>query len=251
VEGLERDTEAASSDSCAGEGDVMPAGGLRIGRLHVTPAGMDGSEANGADGAIRLGNSQNGWGTGCHPTTRLCLEFLCDVLQGGEMVLDYGTGSGVLGIGALKLGASYVTAVDVDAEVLMTAQQNFELNEVDQRAELLHVREVIPGCIIPGADVAVANILVGQLVRPSMVAALCSNIAPNGLLCLSGIRPEEVQSLKDAYDQWLEWEDTYYEEAVPGPEGECYWGTWSRLVGRRKSADTAKMLEEFSELAVA
>ena len=239
-----------ASTTAAGEGDVMPDGGLPIGRLHVIPAGME-LPSDGIDGIIlRLANSDNGWGTGCHPTTRLCLEFLSTILQGGESVLDYGTGSGILAIGALKLGASYVTAVDVDPEVLVTAQQNLELNEVDERAELLHVREVVPGCIIPGVDVAVANILVGQLVRPSMVAALCSNIAPNGLLCLSGIRPEEVPSLKEAYGEWLEWEDAYYEEAEPGPEGEWYWGRWSRLVGRRRATVGAAVLEQLSEFAV-
>jgi len=51
------------------------------------------------------------WGTGCHPTTRLCLEWLSDVIQGGEHVLDFGCGSGVLAAGALALGASKVTAV--------------------------------------------------------------------------------------------------------------------------------------------
>lgn len=73
--------------------------------------------ARGSDGTVRLGNSENGWGTGCHPSTRLCLEFLSDELRGGEAVLDYGTGSGVLAIASLRLGASRVTAVDVDAEV--------------------------------------------------------------------------------------------------------------------------------------
>ena len=59
--------------------------------------------------------------------------------------------------------------------------------------------QVVPGALAP-VNVAVANIFVGQLVRPSMVAALCTNLKPGGLLCLSGIRPDEVPSLKHAYD---------------------------------------------------
>lgn len=59
--------------------------------------------------------------------------------------------------------------------------------------------QVVPGALAP-VDLAVANILVGQLVRPSMVAALCANLKPGGLLCLSGIRPDEVPSLKKAYE---------------------------------------------------
>jgi len=64
-----------------------------------------------AEAVVRLGNAAGGWGTGCHPTTRLCLEWLSDVIQGGEHVLDFGCGSGVLAAGALALGASKVTAV--------------------------------------------------------------------------------------------------------------------------------------------
>jgi len=185
------------------------------------------------------------WGTGCHPTTRLCLEWLSDAIQGGEHVLDFGCGSGVLAAGALALGASKATAVDVDAEALVVAAANLELNGVEQRAELLHVREVVPGGLVPPADVVVANILVGQLVRPSMVCSLCANLAPGGLLCLSGVRPHEIGSLKEAYGTWVEWEDWMYAEADPGVGGEAYWGTWARLVGRRVATpEQTAMLSE-------
>ena len=256
TEGLERAKFDSKNTARAGEDDLLPEDGLRIGRLHIIPAGMDDirihESSKGSDGIILLGNSENGWGTGCHPSTRLCVEFLSSILCGGENVLDYGTGSGILAIASLKLGASYVTAVDVDAEVLVTAEQNFELNQVEERASLLHVREVVPGSLVPGADIAVANILVGQLVRSSMVAALCSNIRPGGLLCLSGVRPTEVSSLMEAYNEWIDWDETYYAEAKPGPEGEHYWGTWSRVVGRRKiGVATNSLLGMLSEQAVA
>jgi len=96
TDGLLQELDSDSAE-LSGQGDVMPPAGLRIGRLHVVPAGMAEYQveafSQGADGLIRLGNSENGWGTGCHPTTKLCLEFLSDQLQGfGETVLDYGTG---------------------------------------------------------------------------------------------------------------------------------------------------------------
>jgi ribosomal protein L11 methyltransferase len=129
----------------------MPEGGLRIGNVLVVPAGISSQEAINLCSndmgvvPVRLGNSENGWGTGCHPTTRLCLEFLCEELQPGDTFLDYGTGrfaslhltlhchrlvtppfeivsaslsySGVLAIAALRMGAASTVAVDVDAEV--------------------------------------------------------------------------------------------------------------------------------------
>ena len=134
--------------------------------------------------------------------------------------------------------------------------------------------QVVPGALAP-VDIAVANILIGQLVRPSMVVALCTSIKPGGLLCFSGIRPSEVRmtarlkslyfsihlmcslqiaNLEAAYGDWLDWESEFYAEAVPGPEGREYWGTWARLVGRRKvagdGAASVAMLEALSELAV-
>jgi hypothetical protein len=89
-----------------------------------------------------------------------------------------------------------------------------------------------------------------------MVAALCSNVRPGGLLCLSGVRPgDEVSSLKAAYSDWLEWDEALYDEASPDAAGKAYWGRWARLVGRRRmegdGGDTsAAMIDRLSELAV-
>ena len=207
---------------------------------------------------------RNGWGTGVHPTTRLCLEWLCDdaILQGGETVLDYGCGSGVLSIAALHLGAAKCIGVDVEAEALVTAVRNVELNGYqDGRFEPLHTREVLPFGIVAtgaGVDVCVANILVGQLVRPSMVAAIVTNLAPGGWLCLSGIRPgDQVESLKFAYGDHVDWlDDHYYELASLDTQGsvdsygfDC--GSWSRLVGRKKTSSSREdHIAAMSESAV-
>jgi ribosomal protein L11 methyltransferase len=209
---------------------------------------------------IRLLVGRNGWGTGVHPTTRLCLEWICDddIIQGGEIVLDYGCGSGILSIAALHSGASRAIGVDIEAEALVTAERNLELNEFDGRFEGFHTREIIPYalCRPTGVDICVANILVGQLVRPSMVAALASNIAPDGLLCLSGIRPNEVDALKAAYDSSFEWLNDYYAElsarecegSIESYGFDC--GRWARLVGRRRQEDRKADIERMSELAV-
>jgi ribosomal protein L11 methyltransferase len=230
----------------AGENDTLPAEGLAIGKVRIlaseSPFVVDDNDPL---LPIRLLVGRNGWGTGVHPTTRLCLEWLCDFVQGGETVLDYGCGSGILSIAALHLGAARCIGVDVEAEALVTAVRNVELNGYEEgRFEALHTRQVLPYGITTGAgvDVCVANILVGQLVRPSMVAALVTNLAPGGWLCLSGIRPgDQVESLRRAYGNHVEWlDDQYAELAASETEGsvdsygfDC--GSWSRLVGRKKN----------------
>lgn len=210
----------------------------------------------------------------------IILDRLSEVINGGENILDYGCGSGILSIASLGLGAATSVGVDVEADALVTSEKNLELNgyalliklfnlssnfnivsnnfkllSFGDRYEGLHVREVVPYCLRrPGADICIANILIGQLVRPSMVSAIVTNLAPGGLLCLSGIRPKEVESLKVAYNDHIEWLDMYYDElAAVDTEGsvESYGfdcGTWSRLVGRLKSGgiDSRAM----SELAV-
>ena len=212
---------------------------------------------------IRLFMGRNGWGSGVHPPTRLCLEWIVQQQAAleGQVMLDYGCGSGILSIAALHMGATKCVGVDVEAEALVTAERNVALNDYDSqgRFEGWHVREVLPYGIAPtrgGVDVCVANILIGQLVRPSMVAAIVSNVADGGLLCLSGIRPAEVDALKAAYDEYMEWMDAQYAElSAEETEGsiESYGfdcGTWARLVGRKRSSDSQSDIERMSELAV-
>lgn len=102
-----------------------------------------------------------------------------------------------------------------------------------------------------------ANILVGQLVRPSMVAAIVTNLRVGGKLCLSGIRPGgEVESLKEAYGEWIEWLDEDYGElAAEDTEGamESFGfdvGVWARLVGRKKGGGDRSIIEEMSDAAL-
>jgi ribosomal protein L11 methyltransferase len=188
----------------------------------------------------------------------MCCEWVCQTLEGGETFLDYGTGSGILSIAALHYGARRSVGVDIEAEALVTAERNLQMNGYESdRYELLHTRQIIPfdPAIAPGgADLCVANILIGQLVRPSMVAALVTNLRPLGLLCFSGIRPDEVDALRSVYDQHFDWLDHQYAElsAAETPYSiESYGfdcGCWARLVGRKRSGTVD--VEALSELAV-
>jgi SAM-dependent methyltransferase len=269
VENLESSGSSITTKSAtlAGENDSLPALGLPIGPFRIlaseaaastaTTTDQDVKEYNDGLFPIRLLVGRNGWGTGVHPTTRLCLEWLSrtDTLFGGEVVLDYGCGSGILSIAALHMGAARCIGVDVEAEALVTAVRNAQLNDFGDRFEPLHTREILPYGIAPAANVCIANILIGQLVRPSMVAAILSNLATDGLLCLSGIRPGgQVESLQQAYGHsvdWIGYEELSAKDTIGSIDSygfDC--GTWCCLVGRKRSGSRDDDIATMSELAV-
>jgi 2-polyprenyl-3-methyl-5-hydroxy-6-metoxy-1,4-benzoquinol methylase len=270
VQNLESSNSTITSRSSvkAGENDTLPVDGLVIGNLRILASDSDyESEDNDDCIPIRLLVGRNGWGTGVHPTTRLCLEWICQTIHGGETVLDYGCGSGILSIAALRLGANTCYGVDIEAEALVSAVRNVQNNACSNITndgttlfQPLHTREVLPfGIHGPkGVDVCIANILIGQLLRPSMIAALISNIAPGGLLCLSGIRPgDQIDSLKRAYGPHVEWLlDDYAELAASETPSsiESYGfdcGVWCRLVGRKVTTRSrSDEIASMSDLAV-
>src|SRR6202035_3223091 len=105
------------------------------------------------------------FGTGTHPTTALCLQILDSLPLAGENVIDYGCGSGILGIAALKLGAAHVTAVDLDPQALLATRSNAARNGVASSIE-------VQGVGLPGIEVSLrpaycvmANILAGPLIE--------------------------------------------------------------------------------------
>lgn len=133
------------------------------------------------------------FGTGAHPTTRMCLESLeriCFNDCGGKLpdsVLDVGTGSGVLSIAAALMGASHITAVDIDPEAVRVTQENLELNGVENAVSA----STTDLSDLEGEyGVVVANILAEELVRLS--AGLIARVAPGGWLILSGILTEKA-----------------------------------------------------------
>ncbi|HUP96980.1 MAG TPA: 50S ribosomal protein L11 methyltransferase [Usitatibacter sp.] len=131
------------------------------------------------------------FGTGSHPTTRLCLAWLERNLRPGQTVLDYGCGSGILGIAALKLGAAAATGVDVDPLAVEAARYNSRLNDV-----MLDVRDA-HASPPPAADITVANILANPL---RMLAPLiATQTRPGGTIALSGILESQAAGVIEAY----------------------------------------------------
>lgn len=136
------------------------------------------------------------FGTGTHPTTFLCLGFLDSLENLSEKeVLDYGCGSGILAISALKLGAKKAYGVDIDPQALIASKDNAQRNQVEDKLELFDgASKQIPQC-----SIVVANILAGPLAQlEPNIAALCQS---QGKLALSGILESQAQEVIDAYSK--------------------------------------------------
>ncbi len=158
------------------------------------------------------------FGTGTHPTTRLCLQWLDAQDLSGLSVIDYGCGSGVLAVAAALLGARQVVAYDIDPQALTATRANARANGVE------HLIEILP-CEQPPqqpADVVMANILAATLI--DLKPQVCQLVAPGGRLLLSGILAEQQGDVCKAYaDQFL-----------LTPENS---DAWIRLDGRRFASD--------------
>lgn len=131
------------------------------------------------------------FGTGSHPTTRLCLEWLDAQVEGGETVIDYGCGSGILALAAAKLGATRVTGTDIDPHALDAARYNAQRN--DATLNLLHSRDNIDH----QADIVVANILANPLTV--LAPLLCGLTRSGGRIALSGILAAQTAMVREAY----------------------------------------------------
>jgi ribosomal protein L11 methyltransferase len=133
------------------------------------------------------------FGTGTHPTTALCLNWLDRQQLSGSRLMDFGCGSGILSVAALKLGASEVIAVDHDPQALEATRCNGEKNSVLSRLRVFH-SESVPAVEV---DLIVANILAGTLI--DLEATLASAIRPGGRIILSGILSDQTASVSAAY----------------------------------------------------
>jgi len=169
---------------------------MRFGRrLWVCPGGM---VASGPD-AVRIELDPGlAFGTGTHPTTALCLEWLDSQDVSGRQVVDYGCGSGILAIAAAKLGAASVLAMDIDPQALIATRDNAE-------------RNAVLGCITvtadpqldaDKADLVLANILAGPLVE--LAPRFARATRPGGHIALSGLLAEQVKPVTAAYRPWFD-----------------------------------------------
>ena len=138
------------------------------------------------------------FGTGTHPTTALCLEWLDNADLAGKTVVDYGCGSGVLAIAALKLGAARVIGVDNDEQALTASRDNAQRNGVAEKLDLY----LPPHFPHVQSDALVANILAGPLYELAPVFA--QNLLPGGALALSGILDGQHDELLARYSQWFD-----------------------------------------------
>lgn len=145
------------------------------------------------------------FGTGSHPTTQLCLAWLDENLRGGEDVLDYGCGSGILAIAALKLGAGHAVGIDVDPQAIVASRDNALRNQLDQMKVEFYTPNFAPqvdSVNAVRADVVVANILANPLI---MLAPLLMSVTRRGgHIALSGILRDQAEEVEEVYRQWFE-----------------------------------------------
>jgi ribosomal protein L11 methyltransferase len=164
------------------------------------------------------------FGTGTHPTTSLCLKWLDGQDIKNQTIIDYGCGSGILGIGALLLGATLVYGVDNDPQALIATKDNCEKNSISLNKFPTYLPETFAREItarhIHQADGVLANILAGPLVE--LAEYLSALVKPNGWLLLSGILEEQADSIVERYQPW-------FDNLTPVSED-----GWVRIEGIRK-----------------
>lgn len=158
------------------------------------------------------------FGTGTHPTTFLCLQWLAKQSINDKSVIDYGCGSGILGIAALLLGASSTIGTDIDPQALLATQDNVKRNNLDAKRFPVFFPNKCPN---DPADMVLANILAGPLVELS--STLISLLKPGGLLCLSGLLSVQQTDIEKAYQEHIDIEE------ISEKDG------WICVTGRKKA----------------
>jgi ribosomal protein L11 methyltransferase len=171
---------------------------IQIGkRLLILPAWIE--DPNEGRVAVKIDPSM-AFGTGTHPTTQLCMELLENTVQPGQPAIDIGCGSGILSIGAVKLGASHALAVDIDNAAIVSTKENAQANGVLDRIEtgIGSVGEVKDGQFsIRQAPLVLANILAPVIIR-LFDAGLADLVEPGGKMVLSGILDTQAEDVVKA-----------------------------------------------------
>ena len=194
-------------------------GPMRFGeRLWICP----GDSAADDDAVVVRLDPGLAFGTGTHATTAMCLDWLDGAELVGRTVLDYGCGSGVLAIAALKLGCRQAHAMDIDVQAVTATGQNAAQNDVRDRLMVTASADDIDGQF----DVVLANILAGPLA--DLAESIAQHVKTGGLLTLSGILLEQVDDVLEAYAPWIDFD----EPELRSQSGQ----TWTRLTGRKRQS---------------
>lgn len=183
-------------------------------RLWICPSWRDVPDPNAVNVMLDPGLA---FGTGTHPTTALCLTWLDGLELNNKIVIDYGCGSGILAIAALKLGAKQVIGIDIDPQAIEASRDNAKRNNVSHNLQL-YLANDIPNNL--QADVIVANILAGPL--KELEPNLNKLVKPSGLLGLSGILASQAQSVCLAYQTHFELDPVIEQDE------------WCRITGKKK-----------------
>jgi ribosomal protein L11 methyltransferase len=185
-------------------------------RLWLAPAGDASAPHDRLAVRIHMGLA---FGTGEHPTTALCLEWLERHAAPHTTVLDYGCGSGILALAALALGARFAYAVDNDDQALTATRANAALNGAVDRL-FVGSPESLPAVAV---DLLLANILAGPLI--ALAPAFARHVVPGGMLVLSGILERQAAAVASAYAPFF------------GPLEQATRDGWVRLAGRRNAVN--------------
>ncbi|NVK39549.1 MAG: 50S ribosomal protein L11 methyltransferase [Gammaproteobacteria bacterium] len=162
-------------------------------RLWICPSWLEPTDPNAVNLKLDPGLA---FGTGTHPTTSLCLKWLDSQDVSGKTVVDFGCGSGILGVAAMILGAQHLVGIDIDPQAILASNENSERNDVPADKVEFYLPEDAPNYV---ADMVLANILAGPLVE--LKDAILSYLRPGGQLVLSGILASQGQEVADAYAQ--------------------------------------------------
>jgi ribosomal protein L11 methyltransferase len=157
------------------------------------------------------------FGTGTHPTTFLCMQWLASQPLNELDIIDYGCGSGILGVTALLLGAKQATGVDIDPQALIASKDNLTRNHLATDQFPVYLPSEYPA---QASDIMLANILAGPLVE--LADTLISLIKPQGKICLSGILSHQADAVMNAYSHAIDFEPIIQKEE------------WVRLTGQKK-----------------
>jgi len=180
-------------------------GPLRIGeRLWVVPS-WGTPPSNETAVVLRL-DPGLAFGTGTHATTALCLEWLDSAVLRGKFVLDYGCGSGVLAIAALRLGAAAALAIDIDPQALIATRENAARNQVSDRLTIATPADAPRG----QGEILLANILAEPLME--LAPSLAERVVPGGSIVLSGILRSQATPVASRYAAWFDMAPTIFRD---------------------------------------